>query len=78
LTPEETTRQEIDRQLEEAGWRVQDRAAMNISAASGVSVREFPIASGERYTARRHQHNRCKNHADVACLRRDHFLTARR
>ena len=45
-TPEARARQVIDAQLALAGWVVQDRAAMNRSAALGVAVREFPLASG--------------------------------
>ena len=32
MTPEEPARQEIDRQLEQCGWQVQNRDEMNISA----------------------------------------------
>ena len=45
-TPEARARQVIDAQLALAGWVVQDRAAMNRSAALGVAVREYPLASG--------------------------------
>ena len=48
MTPEEEARQEIDRQLAECGWVVQDRRAMNIFAGSGVAVREFPLVGGEK------------------------------
>src|SRR5574341_1125909 len=44
--PEALAREEIDRQLGEAGWIVQDRRAANLSAGPGVAVREFPTASG--------------------------------
>ena len=43
LTPEQQARVEIDRQLTEAGWVVQDYGAINIHAADGVAVREFPL-----------------------------------
>src|SRR5262245_32778012 len=46
MTPEEKARQRIDRQLEQAGWLVQDYADMNISAGP-VAVREFPLRTGE-------------------------------
>jgi type I restriction enzyme R subunit len=46
LTPEQQARVEIDRQLEQCGWTVQSREAMNITAALGVAVREFPLATG--------------------------------
>ncbi|MBA3947855.1 MAG: DEAD/DEAH box helicase family protein [Herpetosiphonaceae bacterium] len=44
--PEERARAEIDRLLEAAGWVVQDRAALNLRAARGVAVREFPLKTG--------------------------------
>jgi type I restriction enzyme, R subunit len=47
LTPEEEARQEIDRMLEASGWQVQSRARMNITAAQGVAVCEFPLTTGE-------------------------------
>ena len=47
MTPEEKARREIDRQLEQCGWLVQDRTEMNISAGPGVAVREFPMITGE-------------------------------
>ncbi|HUQ69946.1 MAG TPA: DEAD/DEAH box helicase family protein [Planctomycetaceae bacterium] len=46
MTPEQKARQQIDRQLEQAGWVVQDHRQMNISAGLGVAVREFPLKSG--------------------------------
>lgn len=36
----------IDRQLEAAGWIVQDRSRLNLHAGPGVAVREFPLRSG--------------------------------
>ena len=42
MTPEEKARHDIDRQLDQCGWVVQDRTEMNISAGPGVAVREFP------------------------------------
>jgi type I restriction enzyme R subunit len=46
MTPEQKARQEIDRQLEQCGWQVQDYRQMNIVAAQGVAVREYPLATG--------------------------------
>jgi type I restriction enzyme R subunit len=46
VTPEEQARVAIDAALVEAGWEVQDRDQMNLSAARGVAVREFPLAVG--------------------------------
>ena len=45
-TPEARAREVIDGQLAAAGWAVQDRADMNRTAALGVAVREFPLATG--------------------------------
>jgi type I restriction enzyme R subunit len=42
--PEQRARIGIDAALEAAGWIVQDRAAMNLSAGAGVAVREFRMA----------------------------------
>lgn len=47
MTPEERARREIDRQLRQCGWIVQDRSELNISAGPGVAVREFPLPVGE-------------------------------
>ena len=46
MTPEQKSRQQIDRQLEQAGWIVQDYRQMNITAGQGVAVREFPLTTG--------------------------------
>ncbi|MFM7515373.1 MAG: hypothetical protein ACKO3V_00360 [Pirellula sp.] len=46
MTPEQKSRQRIDRQLEQAGWIVQDYRQMNITAGQGVAVREFPLTTG--------------------------------
>ena len=45
-TPEQRARANIDRLLEQAGWAVQDLAALNLHAARGVAVREFPLRTG--------------------------------
>jgi len=46
VTPEQKARQQIDRQLEQAGWIVQDYRQMHITAGLGVAVREFPLSTG--------------------------------
>ena len=46
MTPEQKSRQQIDRQLEQAGWIVQDYRQMNISVGPGIAVREFPLTTG--------------------------------
>lgn len=47
MNPEEKARQQIDRMLESAGWCTQDLRDLNLGAALGVAVREFPLKSGE-------------------------------
>jgi type I restriction enzyme, R subunit len=47
VTAEQRARQNIDRQLEQAGWLVQDYRQMNILAGPGVAVREFPLKTGQ-------------------------------
>jgi type I restriction enzyme R subunit len=46
MQPEASARQKIDKLLEAAGWKVQDRKDMNLGAALGVAVREFPLPGG--------------------------------
>ncbi len=46
MTPEQLARQNIDRQLEDAGWVLQDYKALNLGAARGVAIREFPTDNG--------------------------------
>ena len=46
MTPEQKSRQQIDRQLVACGWLVQDANQMNISAGPGVAIREFPLKTG--------------------------------
>lgn len=41
--PEALAREDIDRQLALAGWIVQDRNRLNISAGAGVAIREVSI-----------------------------------
>jgi type I restriction enzyme R subunit len=47
MTPEQKARLQIDRQLEQSGWQVQDYRQMNISAGLGIAVREFPLTTGD-------------------------------
>ena len=46
MTPEEQARVKIDSLLVQAGWAVQDAAAINLYAATGVAVREFSLKPG--------------------------------
>ena len=45
-TPEQMAREAIDLRLEAAGWVIQDMDRINLSASSGVAVREFPTSTG--------------------------------
>src|SRR5260221_5049091 len=44
---ESDARVKIDEKLVQAGWVVQDRDQINISAGRGVAIREFPLSTGE-------------------------------
>ncbi len=46
MTPEIKARQLIDQKLEQAGWVIQDMKALNLGAALGVAVREYPTDTG--------------------------------
>ena len=48
-TPEERAREIIDAKLDESGWVVQSRDQINLSAGSGVIIREFPLMHGAGY-----------------------------
>lgn len=46
MSPEEKARQEIDKQLTELGYVIQDMADLDLTAARGVIVREYPTDTG--------------------------------
>ncbi|MDB9336967.1 DEAD/DEAH box helicase family protein [Nodularia spumigena] len=46
MTPEEQARVKIDQLLTAAGWIIQDHTQINLSAALGIAVREYPLKSG--------------------------------
>lgn len=46
MDPEEKAREHIDQLLAKAGWCVQNRDELDLGAALGVAVREFPLESG--------------------------------
>ena len=48
VTPEAAARKVIDQQLAAAGWVIQNRSTLNRTAALGVAVREYPLATGPR------------------------------
>jgi type I restriction enzyme, R subunit len=45
-TPEARARVDIDRQLNQVGWQVQNMGAINIYAGPRVAVRDFSLKSG--------------------------------
>jgi type I restriction enzyme R subunit len=47
--PEQFAREEIDKLLTEAGWIVQSRDEINLSADRGIAIREFRLAEGFGY-----------------------------
>src|SRR5258706_1327186 len=46
MTPEDQARKEIDSVLQQSGWLVQDRSAINLSAGRGVAIREVSLRKG--------------------------------
>jgi type I restriction enzyme R subunit len=46
MKPEDRARVDIDRQLTQAGWVVQDADKTDLHAGRGVAIREFPLARG--------------------------------
>ena len=46
MTPEAKARESIDQKLTQAGWLVQDLQSLNLGAAAGVAVREYPTDTG--------------------------------
>jgi type I restriction enzyme R subunit len=49
MRPEDRSREQIDRLLDRAGWRVQDLAKAKLSAGLGVAIREFPLRKGHGF-----------------------------
>ena len=47
--PEAKAREKIDALLAQAGWLVQDREDMNLTASDGIAVREFKLEKGHGY-----------------------------
>ena len=45
-TPEQKARLEIDEALAAAGWLVQSRDQLDLTASRGIAVREFPMKTG--------------------------------
>lgn len=49
MTPEQEARVEIDKLLTAAGWCVQSRNEVNLTAAQGIAVREYPLKTGHGF-----------------------------
>ena len=49
MNPEQHAREEIDQLLTAAGWAVQGVSAVNLHAARGVAIREFPLNPGHGF-----------------------------
>src|SRR5438045_6895288 len=47
--PEAKAREKIDALLAHAGWLVQDRDDMNLTAGDGIAIREFKLEQGHGY-----------------------------
>jgi type I restriction enzyme, R subunit len=47
--PEAVAREQIDRQLETAGWTLQHRDDMNLAAGDAIAVREFKLRKGHGF-----------------------------
>ena len=45
-TPEQTAREQIDQMLHTAGWQVQSKKEVDLSAGLGVAVREYQTSVG--------------------------------
>ena len=45
-TPEQIARENIDRQLAECGWIIQDKKDINLTAGPGVAVTEYQTDVG--------------------------------
>jgi hypothetical protein len=48
-TPDQRARRGIDTDLTDAGWLVQDRGDLDLTAGRGIAVREFRLAEGFGY-----------------------------
>lgn len=46
MKPEELARQKIDSMLLVAGWKIQDKSELDLSAGRGVAVREVSLENG--------------------------------
>ncbi|MCM2270173.1 MAG: restriction endonuclease subunit R, partial [Thermoanaerobaculia bacterium] len=47
--PEAAAREQIDAQLVDAGWVIQDRDEVNLAAGRGVAIRELKMAAGHGF-----------------------------
>jgi type I restriction enzyme, R subunit len=49
MNPEQRARDTIDQLLKAAGWAVQSASSVNLRAARGVAIREFPLETGHGF-----------------------------
>ena len=57
MTPEAKARRAIEQRLIDAGWVIQDYREIDLGAARGVAVREYPTATGPAdYVLRSEEH----------------------
>lgn len=49
MTPEDKARVQIDQLLQAAGWHVCNIDQVNLHAANGVAIREFPLNPGHGF-----------------------------
>ncbi|MBV9573202.1 MAG: hypothetical protein JOY93_04050, partial [Acidobacteriales bacterium] len=49
MTPEREARSEIDQLLTAAGWSVQSRDQVNLGAAQGIAICEYPLKKGHGF-----------------------------
>jgi hypothetical protein len=47
MKPEEKARQQIDVLLQQCGWLIQDYKRVDLSAGTGIAVREVPMKEGK-------------------------------
>ncbi len=53
IGPEARARERIDADLVAAGWKVQDRDEINLTAGRGIAIRELKMAKGMMLQANR-------------------------
>jgi type I restriction enzyme R subunit len=49
MSPEQEARAEIDKLLSSAGWSVQPRDKVDLTAAQGIAICEYPLKTGHGF-----------------------------